>query len=99
MKKAYIGHIRLLYEFSSILWDPNYIKDINAQERVQRQTARFTSGDYTNIEDGSKMKLMDQLEMPTLETTRRHIKIAFLYKVAGDLVPVSRKTLYSIMRE
>lgn len=49
-KHNYIGHIRLLYEYSSIVWDPYYTKDIHAQQRTQQeQAAMFISGDFTSI--------------------------------------------------
>ncbi|VDI06712.1 Hypothetical predicted protein [Mytilus galloprovincialis] len=86
-KQAYIGLIRSLLEYASIVWDPYLIKDINALERVQRQAVRFISGDYTSREEGSIRRLMNELKLPTLENRRRHSRLTFLYKVAGELVP------------
>ena len=49
---AYISLIRSTLEYSSVIWDPFLQKDIDKLEKVQRQAARFISGDYTSSDHG-----------------------------------------------
>ena len=39
---------RSIIEYSAIVWDPYYAKDIEKVEKIQPQTTRFIRGDYTS---------------------------------------------------
>ena len=68
-------------------WDPYLTKDIEKLERVQRQAARFIPGDYHSREDGSVTKMLETLELETLERRRSSCRLIFLFKVVEGLVP------------
>ena len=43
---AYLSLLRSNLEYAATIWDPNYVRDIDSLEQVQRRAARFTTGDY-----------------------------------------------------
>ena len=45
-KTAYLSLVRSILDYGSIVWDPYLLSDIDKIERVQRQAARFITGDY-----------------------------------------------------
>jgi hypothetical protein len=47
--------------------NPYTIQQIYALERVQRQAARFVTGDYSSREPGSVTSMLQQLQWDTLE--------------------------------
>ena len=44
-KSEYISLVRSVLDYGSIIWDPYLSRDIEKFERVQRQAARFITGD------------------------------------------------------
>jgi hypothetical protein len=40
-------------EYGGIIWDPYTETNIKRLERIQRQAARFITGDYRSREEGS----------------------------------------------
>ena len=77
-----------MLDYGSIIWDPYLSRDIEKLERVQRQAARFVTGDYHSREEGSVTGMLDMLELETLQH-RRSIRadFFFLFKVVEGLVP------------
>ena len=65
-KSAYISLVRSVLDYGSIIWDPYLSRDIEKLERVQRQAARFITGDYHSREEGSVTGMLDMLELETL---------------------------------
>ena len=62
-----------------------YLKhDIDKLERVQRQAARFITGDYKTQEEGCVTRMLETLELSSLEQRRR---LVFMLKVVEGLVP------------
>ena len=51
--------------------------DIEKLERVQRQAARFITGDYHSREEGSVTKMLETLELETLERRRSSCRLVF----------------------
>jgi hypothetical protein len=51
-KTAYISLVRSTIEYGGIIWDPYTETNINRLERIQRQAARFITGDYRSREKG-----------------------------------------------
>ena len=45
-KTAYISLVQSTMEYGGIIWDPYMETNINRLERIQRQAARFITGDY-----------------------------------------------------
>ena len=85
-KMAYISLVRSSLEYGSIIWDPYLLQDTDKLERVQRQAARFITGDYRSREEGSVTKMLEILDLQSLENRRSASKLVFFYKVVEGLV-------------
>jgi len=86
-RSAYLSLVRSTLEYSSSVWDPYLKKNINRLEKVQRQAARFVSGDYRSRDEGCVTKMLEDLSLPSLEARRRNNRLVFFYKVVEGLVP------------
>ena len=86
-KTAYLSLVRSILDYGSIIWDPYLSSDIDKIERVQRQAARFITGDYKTREEGCVTKMLDHLELRPLQERRSSSRLIFLYKVVEGLVP------------
>ena len=86
-KTAYIALVRSTMEYAATVWDPYSIIDANKLERIQRQAARFITGDYKTREDGCVTDMLAKLELQELKARRTSQKLIFLYKVVEGLVP------------
>ena len=84
---AYISLVRSLLEYGSIIWDPYVQKDIDKLERIQRQAARFICRDYHTRVPGCVSNMLKDLDLPTLQTRRRNLRLSFLFKVAEGMLP------------
>jgi hypothetical protein len=62
-------------------------RDIDKLERIQRNGARFTTGDYKSIHEGAVTNMLKDLDLPTLQDRTTNAKLVFLYKVVEGLVP------------
>ena len=76
-----------MLDYGSIIWDPYLSRDIEKLERVQRQAARFITGDYHSREEGSVTGMLDMLELETLQRRRSMCRLFFLFNVVEGLVP------------
>jgi hypothetical protein len=74
-------------EYGAVIWDPYERGEIDKLERVQRQAARFISGNYRNREEGYITNLPSDLDLPALQHLRKALRLMFLYKVVEGLVP------------
>merc|ERR1711923_367773 len=88
---AYISLVRSLLEYGAIIWDPYTQSDINRLERIQRQAARFISGDYQSRTPGS---MSNTLNLPILQQRRKEMRLTFLFKITEGLVPAIPPDLY-----
>lgn len=84
---AYLSLIRSTLEYSSIVWDPHLLKDIDKLEKVQRQAARFITGDYSSRDHGCVTRMLQDLALPSLQDRRKTNRLIFFYKVVEGLVP------------
>jgi len=83
---AYVAFVRLGMEYASIIWDPHFIKDSDALERVQRRTARWITSKHDR--GTSVTTLLHQLHLEPLEERRRISRLTFLYKILNEHVAV-----------
>ena len=86
-KSAYISLVRSILDYSAIIWDPYYTSDIHKLERIQRQAARFITGDYRSREEGCVTKMLHDLGLEPLQERRSFTRLVFFYKVVEGLVP------------
>ena len=66
-KTAYVSLVRSILDYGQIVWDPHLKQDVERLERVQRQAARFITGDYRTHEEGCVTSLLQSLELSSLE--------------------------------
>ena len=83
---AYISLIRSTLKYSSVIWDPFLQKDIDKLEKVQRQAARFISGDHTSRDHGCVTQMLSDLHLPPHRDRRKANHLVFFFKVAEGLV-------------
>ena len=86
--QAYTTLVRPVLEYASSVWDPYTIQQINALERVQRQAARFVTGDYFSRDPECVTNMLHQLAWDTLEERRARNRVVMFYKITNNLVEV-----------
>ena len=69
-------------------------KDVDKLEKVQRKAACFIKGDYHSREPGSMSRMMNELDLPTLESRRKDNHLCFMFKISRGLVPAIPPTEY-----
>ena len=70
-----------------MVWVPHLRKDVDKLEKVQRKAARFIKGDYHSREPGSMSRMLNELDLPTLESRRKDNRLCFMFKISRGLVP------------
>ncbi|KAK3087936.1 hypothetical protein FSP39_012625 [Pinctada imbricata] len=80
--------VRPVLEYASSVWDPYTIQQINTLEQVQRQAARFATGDYTSREPGCVTSMLQHLAWDTLEERRARNRAVMFYKIMNNLVEI-----------
>ena len=93
-RTAYLSLVRSTLEYSSIVWDPYLQKDIDKLEKVQRQAARFITGNYISRDQGCVSQMLAELNLPPLQDRRKANRLIFLYKVVEGLVPAMQSHDY-----
>ena len=76
--KAYLALVRPILEYSSTVWDPHLIKNINTIEKVQRRAARWVMSDYSQ---SSVTSMLDKLQWSTLHKRRYISRLQMFYKI------------------
>ena len=85
---AYLTLVRPLLEYAATAWDPSTNTNIQSLERVQRQAARFCTGNYRR-EEGSVTTSLTDLGWESLQTRRRNQRLCMLYKIINGLVDIN----------
>ena len=86
-KRAYLVLIRSSLEYSSVFWDPRLQKDIEKLENIQKQAARFITGDYSSKDQGCVTRMLKDLAIPLLQDRRKANRLLFIYRVVEGQVP------------
>ena len=86
-ESAYISLVRSTLEYTVSVWDPRLAKDINKLENIQRRSARFVKGDYRTT--SSVTQMLQELGWQDLQSRRRDLRFALLYKVVMGHMLVS----------
>ena len=86
-KTAYISLVRSILDYGSIVWDPYLKQDVEKLEKVQKQAARFITGDYRTREEGCVTSMLQSLELSSLENRRSSNRLIFMFKIVEGLVP------------
>ena len=79
--------MRSKLEYASSVWDPYTKENIDRIEKVQRQAARFIQKDYRSREPGCVTRMLEELNLPTLETRRKNQRLQLLKKINENCVP------------
>ena len=66
-------------EYASSVWDPHTCVNINQLEAVQRSAARMCYKDFSRFSSVSTM--LTDLNLPTLQSRRKKLKLQMLYKI------------------
>ena len=74
--------IRPIVEYASSVWDPINQEQVNKIEMVQRNAARFVTGDYRRTSSVSAM--IKTLQWPSLQSRRKTSKAVTMYKIVND---------------
>jgi hypothetical protein len=93
-RTAYIALVRSIMEYGSIIWDPYTKQEITKLESIQRRGAMFITKDFKSREEGCMTKMLNDLNLPTLQSIRQKQRLIFLYKVVEGQVPAMPPDLF-----
>ena len=86
---TYKTYIRPTIEYAAVAWDPHTQRNIKKVEQVQRNSARYVMGNYDRRSSVSAM--LNELQWPTLQSRRRHSRLAMLFRIRFNLVDIDWK--------
>jgi hypothetical protein len=69
-RTACIAFVRSIMEYGSVIWD-TYTKQEIKLESIQRSEARFITKDCKSREEGCMTKMLNELNLPTLQFRRQ----------------------------
>ena len=78
--------VRSIMEYSSTVWDPHTLININHLESVQRYAARMCFRNYSRY--SSVTSMLSELNLPTLQDRRSRAKLQMMYKIIHHLVAI-----------
>lgn len=81
-KVLYTTFIRPHLEYANQVWDPYLLKDIEALESVQKFALRACCKRWNSSYD----ELLDQFNLPSLQSRRKYFKLCLLFKLINKLV-------------
>ena len=82
---AYTSLARPVLEYASPAWNPTSSEGIVKLDKVQRQTARFVHGNYSERNLGCVTRMVSDLGWETLESRRKKDRLKTLYKIQHEL--------------
>ena len=77
--QTYTTLVRPVLEYTSTIWDPYNQQEIQQLEHVQRQAARFATGNYYSRDPGRVTSMLHQLGWEPLEHRRARNRVIMLY--------------------
>ena len=83
-KTACVTVVRSSLDYASTVWDPHLTKDKLALEKIQRQAARWITGNYQRYAIVTSM--LGSLGLEPLEERRRVARLVPLYKILHEEV-------------
>ena len=92
MVGLYKALVRLNLEYCVQFWSPNYRKDINKVERVQRRFTRILPG----LEKLSYRERLNRLVLYSLERRRMRRYLMEVYKILMDTDRVNASRLFPL---
>lgn len=90
---CYLTLIRILTEYSAVIWDPHtvYVENIIKLEMIQRRAAQMVYADYQTTSSVSTM--LNQLQWTTLQEHRAQAKACMMYRVVNQLIDIPSQIL------
>ena len=87
--------VRPIMEYASSVWDPHTCADINQLEAVQRSAAIMCYKDFSRFSSVSTM--LTDLDLPTLQSRRKKLKLQMLYKIIHCLADIPDDCLTPVL--
>ena len=96
---AYLSLVHPILEYSSPVWDPYLLADIQSIEKIQRHAARWVSCDYSRF--NSVTYVLNELQWPTLSSHQKLVRLSTFFKIIHHLsmpslhhyfIPINRLT-------
>ena len=91
--QAFKGLIRPGLEYASAAWDPYQLYLQDNLEKVQKQSARFITGNYS-YEPGSMTEILNQLKLPPLAIRRKQNRLILMYKALAGKAALPLQDLH-----
>ena len=86
-------YVRPLLEYASVCWNPGYVTDIDAIERVQKSFIGRIPGLQEGLSYAQKLKMFD---LDSLELRRIHNDLTEVYKIFHGLSPLKKEEFFSL---
>jgi len=80
-----VVYVRPLLEYSTVVWLPSLIQDIEAVESVQHEFTKRLPG----LSNYSYVEKLKRLELQCLELRRLHLDLMWCYKIVFECVNVN----------
>jgi hypothetical protein len=93
-RTAYIAIVRSIMKYESVIWDPYTKQEITKPVSIQRRGTRFITKDYKSREEGCMTKMLNELNLPTLQSRRHKQRLIFFHKVVEGQVPAMPPDLF-----
>ena len=93
--RAYESPVRPQLEYASAAWSPYYENAINKLEQVQRNAARFVTGDYRRSTNSAG--LVHALGWDPLEQRRLMAQALLFYKLHNGLVNINMPPEFTLL--
>jgi len=93
--KAFMVHVRPIFEFISLVWSPSLIKNILLIEYVQRKfTKRIPGMSGLNYYSGLRMLGLESLELRRLRTD-----VLLVYRILFGRVRLNSNNLFTLKNQ